>query len=237
MLKPARGKSNLAAFPENYLTKTAHEAVFYCLEKSMGAARKIDVYGAKGGSDKPKTPIEAPDSLRSVAMAKMLIAVGEGEFEGTPTARDIFLDNTPLQDPQGNMNFPNVKWEWRTGAVDQTYIQGIPSIANETTIGTELRSGTPWVRAITNTQLSAVRVRFAWPALQSVDSGGNINGYTIGYKVELATDGGAYQEVLNEAVSGKTTSVYERTRRIDLPMESSGWLMRISLVTAKLKNN
>ncbi|WP_053128186.1 hypothetical protein, partial [Pseudomonas sp. MIACH] len=74
----------------------------------MGAARKIDVYGAKGGSDKPKTPTEAPDSLRSVAMAKMLIAVGEGEFEGTPTARDIFLDNTPLQDPQGNMNFPNV---------------------------------------------------------------------------------------------------------------------------------
>ncbi|WPN21796.1 host specificity protein J [Pseudomonas marginalis] len=203
----------------------------------MGAARKIDVYGAKGGSDKPKTPTEAPDSLRSVAMAKMLIAVGEGEFEGTPTARDIFLDNTPLQDPQGNMNFPNVKWEWRTGAVDQTYIQGIPSIANETTIGTELRSGTPWVRAITNTQLSAVRVRFAWPALQSVDSGGNINGYTIGYKVELATDGGAYQEVLSEAVSGKTTSVYERTRRIDLPRASSGWLMRITRLTANQNNN
>lgn len=203
----------------------------------MGAAHKIDVYGAKGGSDKPKTPTEAPDSLRSVAMAKMLIAVGEGEFEGTPTARDIFLDNTPLQDPQGNMNFPNVKWEWRTGAVDQTYIQGIPSIANETTIGTELRSGTPWIRAITNTQLSAVRVRFAWPALQSVDSGGNINGYTIGYKVELATDGGAYQEVLNEAVSGKTTSVYERTRRIDLPRASSGWLMRITRLTANQNNN
>ena len=203
----------------------------------MGAAHKIDVYGAKGGSDKPKTPTEAPDSLRSVAMAKMLIAVGEGEFEGTPTARDIFLDNTPLQDPQGNMNFPNVKWEWRTGAVDQTYIQGIPSIANETTIGTELRSGTPWVRAITNTQLSAVRVRFAWPALQSVDSGGNINGYTIGYKVELATDGGAYQEVLNEAVSGKTTSVYERTRRIDLSRASSGWLMRITRLTANQNNN
>ena len=141
----------------------------------MGAARKIDIHGAKGGEDKPKTPTEAPDSLRSVAIAKMLIAIGEGEFEGTPTARDIYLDNTPLQDPQGNMNFPNVKWEWRTGAVDQSYIQGIPSVENETTISTELRSGTPWVRAISNTQLSAVRVRFAWPALQSVDSSGNIN--------------------------------------------------------------
>lgn len=203
----------------------------------MGAARKIDVHGAKGGSEKPKTPTEAPDSLRSVAIVKMLIAVGEGEFEGAPTAKDIFLDNTPLQDPQGNMNFPNVKWEWRSGAVDQPYIQGIPSVENETTISTELRSGTPWVRAITNTQLSAVRVRFAWPALQSVDSGGNINGYTIGYKVELATDGGTYQEVLNEAVSGKTTSLYERTRRINLPRATTGWLLRITRLTANQNNN
>ncbi|KPG69149.1 TipJ family phage tail tip protein [Pseudomonas libanensis] len=203
----------------------------------MGAARKIDIHGAKGGEEKPKTPTEAPDSLRSVAIAKMLIAVGEGEFEGTPTARDIYLDNTPLQDPQGNMNFPNVKWEWRTGAVDQTYIQGIPSVENETTISTELRSGTPWVRAINNTQLSGVRVRFAWPALQSVDGGGNINGYRIEYKVELATDGGAYQQVLSEAVDGKTTSVYERTRRIDLPKATTGWLMRITRITPNQNNN
>ncbi|NWD29962.1 phage tail protein [Pseudomonas reactans] len=203
----------------------------------MGAARKIDVYGAKGGSEKPKTPTEVPDSLRSVAIAKMLIAVGEGEFDGVPNAKDIFLDNTPLQDPQGNMNFPNVKWEWRSGAVDQSYIQGIPSVENETNISTELRSGTPWVRAITNTQLSAVRVRFAWPALQSVDAGGNINGYAIGYKVELATDGGTYQEVLNEAVSGKTTSLYERTRRINLPRATTGWLLRITRLTANQNNN
>ncbi|WP_095093831.1 DUF1983 domain-containing protein [Pseudomonas sp. Irchel 3A5] len=203
----------------------------------MGAAEKIDIYGAKGGEDKPKTPTEAPDSLRSIAIAKMLIGVGEGEFEGVPTARDIYLDNTPLQDPQGNMNFPNVKWEWRSGAVDQTYIQGIPSVENETSIGTELRSGTPWVRSITNTQLSAVRVRFAWPALQSVDANSNIKGYRIEYRVELATDGGAYQQVLNEAVDGKTTSTYERTRRIDLPKATSGWLMRITRLTVNQNNN
>ncbi|AZF05601.1 host specificity protein J [Pseudomonas sp. R5-89-07] len=203
----------------------------------MGAASKIDIHGAKGGEEKPKTPTEAPDSLRSVAIAKMLIAIGEGEFEGTPTARDIYLDNTPLQDPQGNMNFPNVKWEWRTGAVDQTYIQGIPSVENETTINTELRSGTPWVRAISNTQLSAVRVRFAWPALQAVDAANNINGYRIEYKVEVATDGGSYQQVLSEAVDGKTTTVYERTRRIDLPKATTGWLMRITRLTINQNNN
>jgi predicted phage tail protein len=203
----------------------------------MGAAQQVEIFGAKGGSDKPKTPTEAPDSLRSVAMAKILIAMGEGEFAGNPTAQDIYLDNTPLQDPQGNMNFPNVKWEYRNGSVEQDYIQGIPSIENETALGIELRSGTPYVRAISNTELSAVRLRLAWPALQSVDSSGNTNGYRIEYKVELATDGGAYQQVLSEAVDGKTTSTYERTRRIDLPTATSGWLMRVTRITPNQNNN
>jgi predicted phage tail protein len=203
----------------------------------MGAAQQVEIFGAKGGSDKPKTPTEAPDSLRSVAMAKILIAMGEGEFAGNPTAQDIYLDNTPLQDPQGNMNFPNVKWEYRSGSVEQDYIQGIPSIENETSLGIELRSGTPYVRSISNTELSAVRLRFAWPALQSVDSSGNVNGYRIEYKVEISTDGGAYQQVLSEAVDGKTTSTYERTRRIDLPTAASGWLMRVTRITTNQNNN
>jgi len=203
----------------------------------MGAALQMDIHGAKSGSSKPKQPTEAPDSLRSIAVAKMLIAVGEGEFEGTPTARDIYLDNTPLADPSGNLNFPNVKWEWRSGSVEQGYIQGIPSIENEISEGVELRSDTPYVRAIDRLELDAIRLRFAWPMLQSIDSGGNVKGYRIEYAVDLATDGGAYQEVLREAVDGKNTSVYERTRRIDLPKATSGWLLRVRRLTPNQNNN
>ncbi|MGB3123548.1 MAG: hypothetical protein WBB95_07060, partial [Pseudomonas sp.] len=93
----------------------------------MGAAQKLDIRGAKGGESKPKSPVEAPDSLRSTNLAKILIAVGEGEFDGTPTARDIYLDNTPIQDSSGNYNFTNVNWDWRPGSIEQTFIPGIPS--------------------------------------------------------------------------------------------------------------
>ncbi|MCP6695848.1 host specificity protein J [Pseudomonas donghuensis] len=203
----------------------------------MGTAQQLEIVGAKGGSDKPKQPTEAPDSLRSVAVAKMLIAVGEGEFEGTPTARDIYLDSTPLADPAGNLNFPNVKWEWRTGSVEQGYIQGIPSVENEITESVELRSDTPYIRAIDKLELSAIRLRFAWPMLQSIDNGGNVNGYRIEYAVDLATDGGAYQQVLLEAVDGKATSTYERTRRIDLPKATSGWMIRVRRLTPNQNNN
>ncbi|PAV67642.1 hypothetical protein WR25_00989 [Diploscapter pachys] len=47
----------------------------------MGAALQPAVTGAKGGEKKPKAPYEAPDSLRSTNIAKILLAVGEGEFD------------------------------------------------------------------------------------------------------------------------------------------------------------
>ncbi|WP_122575257.1 phage tail protein [Pseudomonas viridiflava] len=202
----------------------------------MGAALNIDIHGEKGGSSNPKSSTEASDSLRSTNRAKLLIAVGEGEFEGTPTDADIYLDNTPLRDATGNLNFQNVKWEWRTGSVDQSYIPGIPSIDNETTVNVELRNDSPWVRSITNTQLSAARVRLAWPALQKQDDNG-VGGYRIEYAIDVATDGGSYKEALLEAVDGKTTTRYERSRRIDLPVATSGWQIRVRRLTANQNTN
>ncbi len=198
----------------------------------MGAALQPAVTGAKGGEKKPKAPYEAPDSLRSTNIAKILLAVGEGEFDGTPTDRDIYLDNTPIMDVSGNVNFPGVKWEWRRGTVEQDYIQGIPAIESETSVGVELRSDQPWTRALSNTQLSAVRLRFSWPRLLQQDPNtGDTNGYTIEYAIDIATDGGAFVEAHRNAVSGKASGGYQRSVRVDLPAATSGWVIRARRLT------
>ncbi|MCQ2994007.1 phage tail protein [Pseudomonas syringae] len=203
----------------------------------MGAAQKLEIFGEKGGSSSPKSPSEASDSLRSTNLAKLLIAVGEGEFDEVPNDYNIYLDNTPIRDASGNYNFPNVRWDWRSGSVNQTYIPGIPSVENETTLNVELRSDAPWVRSITNTQLSAVRVRLAFPALQKQDDEGNVGGYRIEYAIDIATDGGAYQQVVVDAVDGKTTTRYERSRRIDLPDATTGWQIRVRRLTPNQNTN
>src|SRR5690606_37131988 len=51
------------------------------------------------------------------------------------------------------------------------------------------------------------------------------------YKIELATDGGAYTPIIDTAFDGKTTNVYTRTHRIDLPSATSGWSVRVTRTT------
>ena len=190
------------------------------------------IAGSKGGAEKPHTPRETPNNLLSVAYAKVLLAVCEGEIAGQPTGRDILLNGTPLLTETGEANFGGVTWEWRSGSVDQPYIQGMPEVSNEISIGVEVRQNTAWVRQITKTSLSATRITLQWPALLRQKSNGDTVGYTIDYAVDIAVDGGAFQLYSNYQVSGKTNTAYERTHRIDLPKGvSDGWTLRVRRIT------
>ncbi|WP_367299017.1 host specificity protein J [Hafnia alvei] len=190
------------------------------------------IQGNKGGGGSGRQPSESPDSLQSVARAKILLALAEGELGGTLDGKHIYLDGTPIMNADGSNNFPGVTWEYRPGTQAQTYIKGIPSVENEITINTELKQSQPWIRAINNTQLSAVRIRLGFPALQQQKDNGDLIGYRVEYEIDLAIDGGAYETVLKTAVDGKTTTLYERSHRINLPAANTGWQVRIRRLTA-----
>ncbi|HBM2851990.1 TPA: DUF1983 domain-containing protein, partial [Enterobacter hormaechei subsp. xiangfangensis] len=188
--------------------------------------------GRKGGSSSSRTPTEQPDDLQSVAKAKILVALGEGEFAGQLTGKDIYLDGTALENADGSQNFSGVTWEFRAGTQAQKYIQGIPGTENEISVGTEVSSATAWTRTFTNTQLSAVRLRLKWPSLFKQEDDGDLVGYSVNYAIDLQTDGGTWQTVLNTSVTGKTTSGYEHSHRIDLPQAGSTWTIRLRKITS-----
>ncbi|MEP8941335.1 phage tail protein [Enterobacter ludwigii] len=189
----------------------------------------------KGGSNQTRTPIEAPDSIQSIARAKVLIALGEGEFAGGLDGKNIFLGDsssyTPLQNADGSYNFNNVKYEFRSGTQDQDYIQGFPGIENELQVSYELKQAVPYVRAVSNTQLSALRIRLGWPTLLLQKNNGDKVGTRVEYAIDLSVDGGPYEAVVNGAVDDKTTSLYERSHRVNLPKASTGWQLRVRRIT------
>ncbi|MGE8252810.1 MAG: host specificity protein J [Stenotrophomonas sepilia] len=202
-------------------------------------ARGLQLAGAGGKSgSNGRTPVETPDSLHSMAVARIIDLVSEGEIRGLVAGnQSIYLNQVPIQNPDGGLNFAGVTVDTRSGTQDQDYIPGFPSVENEIAVNVELRSDQPVVRAVSGSDLSAVRIRLAVPALQKVDEeNGDRNGYSISYAVDLSVDGGAYTTVLNDAITGKTTTQYERSRRIDLPAGSQ-WQVRIRRLTPNQNNS
>ncbi|MGK7213682.1 TipJ family phage tail tip protein [Acinetobacter baumannii] len=191
------------------------------------------VIGAKKGDNKARQPVIAPDSAQSKTFIKILYGLAEGEVEGLANGnQSIFLEETPLQDANGNLSFSNVKVDFRKGTNDQDYIDGFPAIESETAVGVELKSGIPWVRAFSNIDLDAVRIRLKWGPLRSQDATtGDVSGLTIEYAIDLQTDGGSWIEVLKTKISDKTSANYERAHRIDLPEADSGWIVRVRRIT------
>ncbi|VTR03820.1 host specificity protein J [Pseudomonas synxantha] len=193
----------------------------------------LTLAGSKGGASKPRPSVEAPDSLQSTAYARILDLVSEGEIVGLKNdKRSVFLDETPLANADGSLNFSGVTLDTRNGSQDQTHIPGFPAVENESPVSVELRSDQPWTKSYSNLQLSAVRVRLAVTRLsQTNTSNGDTNGYTVQYAIDLATDGGAFVQVLAAAFSGKTTTKYERSHRVDLPPAKNSWTLRVRRIT------
>ncbi|MDN7584207.1 phage tail protein [Burkholderia orbicola] len=189
------------------------------------------INGAKGGGGGGGGG-ESPDSLHSIARAKVLDVISEGPIVGLVKGmQSVFLDGTPIQNSDGSVNFQNYSVDVRTGTLDQEFMPGFPAVEREAAVGVPLTSDAPWVRQVQNTQLTAVRIRFGVPALQKSDPATGVFGYRVEYAIDLSVDGGSYAQVLSSAFDGKTTSLYERSHRIELPRAVNGWLVRVRRIT------
>jgi predicted phage tail protein len=191
--------------------------------------------GGGGGGSSGNTPREAPNNLRSRADAVILLLLGEGEIEGFSTAdplQSIYLDATPIKNSDGSLNFQNVAIDYRTGTQWQGYISGISSaVRNEIAVGTQIKQvNGPTTRTIVNPDANAVIVRVMIPTLLDQDDKGNINESSVSFRIDLSTQGGNFEPIYNETISGKTSGNYERQYRINLST-SGPWDIRITRLT------
>jgi len=155
--------------------------------------------GGGGGSVNTRAPVESPNTLRSVATARVLDLLGEGRSSRglANGAQSIFFDETPLEGPDGSSNFNGVKWVFRDGSPDQDPIPGFDEVETEQSVETDLtqRLG-PVTRTITNTDVDAARVRIRLPNLSLQDPiTGDLQPYNVAVRIEVKPSDGAYRNV------------------------------------------
>lgn len=196
--------------------------------------------GGKGGGG--STPVEAPDSLRSKQLARIVEIVSEGEIEGLVGGlKGVYFNDTPVQNSDGSFNFSDVSLVPFNGALSQSYIPGFTENESEQSSGSGLPvavkvSPGPIIRTVparSGSGADAVRVTIGIPGLSKADtSNGNINGTSVQIRIEVQHNGGGYVTKIDDTISGKTTSRYQKSYRISLPQSETGpWDIKVSRIT------
>ena len=87
--------------------------------------------------------------------------------------------------------------------------------------GTGTRSMSPFhkppvTRSITDTDVDRVRVTLTIPQLQRIEDDGDIEGHVVNIKLQVQYNGGGFNDVINDTISGKSSNRYQRDYLINL---------------------
>lgn len=186
--------------------------------------------GFGGGGARQSVPVDSPNTLRSTARARLLLCLGEGQvegFTGGSLQKSVLLDGTPLESPNGTLNFKGFTLDWRNGSPDQSYIPGFSRAENERPpIAQLVRNSIPVVRTIFDNTVDAARVRIRLPSLRQITDKG-VKGYTTQYHIEYASAGSPYRRVVDQTISDKADSQYERSHEFVLE-GNAPWDIRVT---------
>ncbi|MEY1580055.1 phage tail protein [Providencia manganoxydans] len=195
--------------------------------------------GSKGGSS--RTPVEAVDNVESKSLAYILDLLGEGVIGGLKEgAKSVFLDDVPLANPDGSLNFNGVKiWE-RKGEQNQDPIEGFDDIETPRNVAVEVKATTPKTIQIDNDECDQVRIIMDFPRLSSTDkASGDINGATVEFQFQLAVGDGGFKPVIPVdhksdiiKVSKKSSGKFQKEYFISLPKPGKNYRIKVVRLTA-----
>ena len=186
--------------------------------------------GGKGGGNSSKTD---KDSLDSRSHAKIIDVISEGEIEGlynhnnVPNAnawqRSVFLNDTPVMNSDGSLNFDDVTLHVRSGTASQDVVPGFETEASSpTAVNSDVnQSGTGVTFQITDTSVDAVTLTIGVPVLQKIKKNGDTKGTSFRYTIEKQQGSGAFAflsgfadtdengNVIGREVKGRTPDLYQ----------------------------
>jgi len=204
---------------------------------------------------RPDSRVVDPDliegGLRSKQFATVVDLLGYGEIQGfvdpnsqnTDYRENIFLDNTPLQNANGDQNFQDVEVFFRNGSDDQTSLGTIDTfgpdrIENTTPVGvpvTKSASVSRLIRGVQDTDgnelIKIIRVTIQIPALQNFQSDGDITGTEVKISIRITeNDGTVHNPVVENSINGKATSPFVKDYEIDLESSNLQFPLTVTVI-------
>lgn len=200
------------------------------------ATNKKLLTGAGGGSKKQSLPQDTPNSLITKTTAKVLFMPSAGEVGGlydqTNPLKSVFLDNVPVQNSDGSLNFNNVSVEERYGLPSQDIIPGYTSTATPTTIATKVTTTTPVTYQTSTGDVDAVRVTIRFPQLWEQGSNGALKKTSVSFEIYRRLGAGSWVLYKEVTVTDKTNSAADIDYKVERPSGTGTWGVQVRRVTA-----
>lgn len=181
--------------------------------------------GSGGNGDK--------NTLRAIASLRVIGLISEGAVEGfteTDVAKQIFANNVPLKDSDGNANFEGISYAYRYGLPDQEVIPGFYAGSSIVSLGdTNIRQGTPYQFTV-NSYADAIILTVALPSLYDVTNAKKgMRKTSVSYSVSVKPATGSFNDVLTKTYTNqKCVSRYEEDLYIPLPKGGAPWTVKIT---------
>ena len=197
--------------------------------------------GGKSGGGGSRTPSTDPDSLNSRSFGHIIDLLSEGEIDGlvddgfvNPISgatdawmRSIFLDNTPLKNADGTVNFDDTIVRIENGTPNQSVLPGFEKAANiisNPQSGVEIDS-TGQQFDITDSSVDQVQFLISVPTLQKIKNNGDTLGTEFRFKFQKSVANGAFQdfsvnETVEQTIRGRTADLYQKQYVFDLTGET-----------------
>lgn len=147
------------------------------------------LFGAGGGGGKKGggAPVEAANTLQTNSIVRLIEMLGEGPIEAI---EQVYLNETPLTDDNGEPNFEGIKVEYRLGLPSQPAVPGFSDQEAEHVVDAQVDKDTPILRTITDDLTDAVRVTIKIPALFEYKDNGDMVEASVSYRIQYRPAGG-----------------------------------------------
>ena len=197
------------------------------------------------GNSSSGTQDDSSAAASNIEYGRVMDIISEGVCHGPVNGlKSFFLEDTPIQNPDGSLNFNGFILQAVKGTKTQEPLFGFDSSENEVGVNSDSGvkvqrgdgSGSYYqARTVSTAGLTHIRMKIVCPSLRRVDMHtGGVFGASVQVEIWVSADGGAYvKQTLdgNGTITGEYSSKCSKSYKFPLPAYTSNISLQVRRVT------